>query len=203
MSISAFINPETIISTLGTLGVITIIFLETGVFFGFFFPGDTLLFTAGYLSIHGYVSLPVLLVGACIAAIVGDTVGYAFGKKIGPALFTKENSVLFDKKHILRAQSFYELYGKKTIILARFLPIIRTFAPIVAGVGNMKYRTFITYNVIGGCLWTWLMLLLGYGFGSVIPNPDRYIIPVIIVIMLVSAAPALREIFKKRKDIHR
>ena len=202
MSISALINPETIVSTLGTLGVIAIIFLETGAFFGFFFPGDTLLFTAGFLTIHGYVSLPVLLIGACLAAIAGDTVGYAFGKKIGPALFTKDNSVFFDKKHIARAQAFYEVYGKKTIIFARFLPVIRTFAPIVAGVGNMKYRTFIAYNIIGGCLWTWSMLLLGFVFGSVIPNPDRYIIPVIIVIMVVSALPTLREIFNKRKDIH-
>ncbi len=202
MSISALINPEIIISTLGTIGVITIIFLETGAFFGFFFPGDTLLFTAGFLSIHGYVSLPVLLIGACIAAIVGDTVGYAFGKKIGPALFTKENSIFFDKKHITRAQAFYEVYGKKTIIFARFLPVIRTFAPILAGVGNMEYRTFFIFNVIGACLWTWSMLLLGFAFGSVIPNPDRYIIPVIVVIIIISALPALREIFKKRKDIH-
>ncbi len=139
-----------------------------------------------------------LLIGAFIAAVLGDSVGYAFGKKIGPALFTKEDSVLFNKKHITRAQQFYEKYGKKTIILARFIPIIRTFAPIVAGIGNMKYKTFITFNVIGGFAWTWFMLWLGFGFGSIIPNPDRYIVPAVLIIIIISATPALREIFRKR-----
>ena len=199
MSISFLLNPEAIITAVGVLGVITIIFLETGVFFGFFFPGDSLLFTAGFLATQGYISLPLLLIGAFIAAVAGDTFGYFFGKKVGSTLFTRENSVFFNKEHVARAQHFYEKYGTKTIILARFVPIVRTFAPIVAGIGMMKYRTFITYNVIGGFLWTWAMLILGYTFGSVIPNPDRYILPVVIVIILVSASPALVEIFRKRK----
>ena len=199
MHIFSFLNPEVIISTMGALGVVAIIFLETGAFFGFFFPGDSLLFTAGFLATQGYISLPILLLGTFLAAVAGDTLGYAFGKKIGPALFTKNDSVLFNKDHIAKAQHFYEKYGSKTIVLARFVPIIRTFAPIVAGIGMMKYRTFISYNVIGGFLWTWLMLWLGYSFGSLIPNPDRYIIPVVAVIMIVSALPALREIFRKRR----
>ncbi len=193
------INPSYLITTVGTLGVIAIIFLETGAFFGFIFPGDTLLFTAGFFASQGYVSLPWLLIGTFIAAIIGDTVGYGFGKRVGPSLFTKEDSVFFNKKHITRAQHFYEKHGKKTIILARFMPIIRTFAPIVAGIGNMPYRTFLTFNIVGGFLWTWLMLWLGYGLGALIPDPDKYVLPIVILIIIVSSAPALREILKKRK----
>lgn len=191
-----FLNPETIIATVGAIGVIAIIFTETGLFFGFFFPGDSLLFTAGFLASQGYISFAWLLVGTFIAAVAGDSVGYAFGKKVGPAIFTKEDSIFFNKKYIIRAQQFYEKYGKKTIVIARFIPIIRTFAPIVAGVGNMPYKTFITFNIIGGFIWTWGMLWLGYGLGALIPNPDRYILPIIIVIIFVSALPALKEIFK-------
>jgi membrane-associated protein len=201
--LSQIINPEHLIMTLGTLGVIAIIFLETGAFFGFFFPGDSLLFTAGFLASQGYVSLPVLLVGAFVAAIVGDSVGYAFGKRLGPRLFSKDDSIFFNKAHVLRAQAFYEQHGKKTIILARFMPIIRTFAPIVAGIGNMHYRTFLMFNLIGGFVWTWSMLWLGYGLGALIPNPDRYIIPIVLIIILVSSAPALKEIFKKGREMWR
>ncbi len=190
------LNPETIIATVGTIGVIAIIFTETGLFFGFFFPGDSLLFTAGFFASQGYLSLPWLLVGTFIAAVAGDSVGYAFGKKVGPAIFTREDSVFFNKKHIARAQHFYEQYGKKMIILARFIPIVRTFAPIVAGVGNMSYKTFLTFNLIGGFVWTWGMLWLGYGLGALIPNPDKFVFPVVLVIIFVSALPALREIFK-------
>ncbi len=196
--IHTLLDPRIIIPIVGTLGVIAIIFAETGLFFGFFLPGDSLLFTAGFFASQGYVSLPWLLVGTFIAAVVGDSIGYAFGKKIGPSLFKKEDSVFFNKKHIERAQYFYEKHGKKTIILARFMPIIRTFAPIVAGIGNMNYRTFLIFNVIGGFIWTWGMLWLGFGLGSLIPNPDKYVIPVVVVIILVSASPAIREIWKNR-----
>jgi membrane-associated protein len=197
--IKNLIDPNTIIQTVGVIGVIVIIFLETGAFFGFFFPGDSLLFTAGFLASQGYISLPWLLVGAFLAAIIGDSAGYAFGKKIGPALFTREDSIFFNKKHIIRAQHFYEQHGRKTIVLARFMPIIRTFAPIVAGIGNMKYGTFLSFNVIGGFLWTWAMLWMGYGLGSLIPDPDRYILPVVIVIIIISASPVLRELLRNRK----
>ncbi|MEK7609870.1 MAG: DedA family protein [Patescibacteria group bacterium] len=191
------LEPKILITTLGTLGVILIIFIETGLFFGFFFPGDSLLFTAGFLASQGYVSFSWLLIGTFLAAVIGDSLGYAFGKKIGPALSTREDSLLFNKKYIVRAQHFYEKYGKKTIILSRFIPIIRTFAPIVAGIGTMKYQTFLAFNIIGGFLWTWLMLWLGYGLGALIPNPDCYVIPIVIIIILTSAAPALKEIFKE------
>ncbi len=184
--------------TLGTIGVIAIIFVETGLFFGFFLPGDSLLFTAGFLASQGYVSFAGLLVGTFIAAVIGDSVGYAFGKKVGPALFAREDSVIFNKKHIARAQHFYEEHGRKTIILARFMPIIRTFAPIVAGIGGMPYRTFITFNILGAFLWTWGMLWLGYGLGELIPNPDKYLLPVVIIIVLLSAGPTLFHLLKKQ-----
>jgi len=194
--INFVIDPKLIVETLGLIGVITIVFLETGAFFGFFLPGDSLLFTAGFFASQGYVSFSILLVGTFVAAVLGDNVGYAFGKKVGPKIFSKEDSILFNKKHIIRAEEFYKKYGKKTIILARFIPIVRTFAPIVAGIGNMEYKTFFAFNVIGGFLWTWIMLWLGYGLGSLIPNPDKYVIPVILVIIVVSIAPGIREVWK-------
>jgi membrane-associated protein len=192
-------DPRSLIATLGTLGVIAVIFLETGAFFGFFFPGDSLLFTAGFLASQGYASLAWLLLGTFLAAALGDSIGYAFGKRIGPAIFTKEDSVFFNKKYVARAQGFYEKHGKKTIILARFIPVVRTFAPIVAGIGNMRYRTFISFNLIGGFLWTWANLWLGYGFGRVIPNADKYVLPAVIVIIVISTLPALRELLRRKK----
>ncbi len=199
MHITSLLSPEFIIGSVGALGVIGVIFLETGAFFGFFFPGDSLLFTAGFFASQGHLSLALLLAGTFVAAVVGDSVGYAFGKKIGPALFRKDDSLFFNKKHIVRAQEFYDKHGKKTIILARFIPVIRTFAPIVAGIGNMRYKTFISYNILGGLAWTWAMLWLGYAFGSLIPDPDRYVIPAVIVIIAISASPALRELYRNVK----
>ncbi|MDB5238767.1 MAG: rane protein [Candidatus Parcubacteria bacterium] len=195
-------NPQAIISTFGLIGVIVIIFLETGFFFGFFFPGDSLLFTAGLLASQGYMNVALLFLGAFVAAVLGDSVGYSFGRKVGPSMFTREDSVLFNKKHIARAQHFYEIYGAKVLILARFMPVVRTFAPIVAGIGNMKYRTFLVYNVLGGLLWTGLMVGLGYGFGATLTkmgiDPDKYLLPVIGLIIVISILPAIREILKKK-----
>lgn len=199
-SLNFMLNPQDLIMALGTIGVIAIVFMETGLFFGFFFPGDSLLFTAGFLSTQGYVSFPWLLVGAFLAAVIGDSVGYAFGKKVGPSIFTKDDSIFFNKEHISRAQHFYEKYGGKTIILARFVPIVRTFAPIVAGVGNMKYTKFITFNIIGGFAWTWAMLWLGYGLGALIPNPDKYVIPIVLIIIVVSSLPVLKELYVKYRN---
>ena len=198
-SIIAFItNPHALIATFGLVGIFAIVFLETGFFFGFFLPGDSLLFTAGLLATQGYFPIAGLLIGVFVAAVLGDNVGYAFGRKVGPSLFVREDSLLFDKKNIARAQHFYEKYGVRTIILARFIPIIRTFAPIVAGIGSMNYRTFFINNIIGGLLWTVALVGLGYGFGRVIPDPDRFLLPAIGVIIVLSAVPALREIFRKR-----
>lgn len=191
-------NPKALIATFGLVGIITIVFLETGFFFGFFFPGDSLLFTAGLLASQGYLSLPLLLVGVFLASVAGDSVGYSFGKRVGPTLFTKDDSLLFKKENIAKAQHFYEKYGRRTIVLARFMPIIRTFAPIVAGIGSMPYKTFLSYNLIGGFVWTFGVIGLGYVFGTVIPDPDKYLLPAIVLIVILSAAPALREIFRKR-----
>jgi len=193
------IDPRAIISAVGVLGVIGIVFAETGLFFGFFLPGDSLLFTAGFFASQGFLPMSILLLGAFVAAVIGDSVGYAFGKKTGPVLFSRDDSALFNKKHIERAHHFFDKYGGKTIILARFIPVIRTFTPIVAGVGGMKYRTFIVFNIIGALLWTWGMLWLGFGLGSLIPDPDKYVLPAVGVIIIISALPALREIWKHFK----
>ncbi len=197
MNLIDLINPEYLISTLGFVGVIAIIYLETGAFFGFFLPGDSLLVTAGFFASQGHLPITALLISTFVAAVLGDSTGYAFGKKVGPSIFTKEESRFFNRKYLLRAQEFYEKHGGITIILARFMPVIRTFAPIVAGIGKMKYRTFLSFNVIGGFFWTWTMLLIGYVFGSIVPNPDKYIIPLVLVIVIVSAAPGIYKLIKE------
>jgi len=198
-------NPQTLIASFGLIGVIAIVFMETGCFFGFFFPGDSLLFTAGLLVSQGLLGgSPVsgvawLFLGSFVAAVAGDSVGYAFGRRVGPALFTKDDSFFFNKKHIAKAQHFYEKYGTKTIVLARFVPIVRTFAPIVAGIGNMPYSKFFSWNVLGGFLWTALVIGLGFGFGKAIPHPDDYLLPAVAVIVVISILPALREIMLSRR----
>src|SRR3989338_1983266 len=136
------LDPSFLIQTLGLVGVFAIVFAESGLFFGFFLPGDSLLFTAGILASQGHFNVVLLWLGCMLCAIFGDSVGYAFGKKVGPKIFYREDSFFFHKKHIERTRAFFEKYGKKTIVLARFVPIVRTFAPILAGVGQMEYRTF-------------------------------------------------------------
>ena len=139
---------------------------------GFFLPGDSLLVTAGLFAAAGHLNLAVLVLELCLAAILGDSLSYAIGRRLGPRLFSRENSLLFHKNHLQRTKRFYEKYGSKTIVIARFVPIVRTFAPVVAGVGEMSYATFITYNVVGGIGWVCSMLLTGYFLGRVIPNVD-------------------------------
>lgn len=192
------LDPQFIIQTVGIIGVFAIVFAESGLFFGFFLPGDSLLFTAGFLASQGYLNITILAIGCAICAIVGDNVGYAFGKKVGPALFSKEDSIFFHKKHIERAAQFYEEHGRKTIILARFVPVVRTFAPIVAGVGRMDYKTFVTYNIVGGIIWAVGLTLLGYWLGSVIPNVDKYLLPIILAIVGVSFIPVIIELIKMK-----
>lgn len=196
--IHSFLNPLTIIQTLGLLGVVLIVFAESGLFFGFFLPGDSLLFTAGFLASQGYISIVWLLILCFIAAVVGDTVGYFFGKKTGPMIFNKEDSFFFKKKHVEKAQAFYAKYGKKTIVFARFIPIVRTFAPILAGVASMDYRTFISYNLIGGFVWTWGMLGAGYILGHLIPEAEKYLTPIILGIIFISLLPGVIEWMKSR-----
>ena len=195
------LDPLFIIKTLGLLGVVAIVFAESGLFFGFFLPGDSLLFTAGFLASQGLISIYGLLILCFIAAVLGDNVGYFFGRKVGPMIFNKEDSLFFHKKHINRAQDFYNKYGKKTIFLARFIPIIRTFVPIVAGVAGMEYKTFFRFNVIGGFVWTWGMLGTGYILGNIIPNAEKYLSLIIIVIIIVSFIPAVYEFFKQKQKV--
>lgn len=186
-----WLDPIVIIKAAGVIGIILIVFAETGLFFGFFFPGDSLLFTAGIFASQGFFNIWVLLIGCVIAAILGDTIGYWSGKKYGRKLFDRDESFFFKKKHLYDAEIFYEKHGKSTIIIARFVPIIRTFAPIVAGIGQMHYRTFISYNVFGGISWVVGMLLLGYFLGGMIPNPDKYIIPIAFLIIVISFLPII------------
>lgn len=198
LHMSDFLDPATIIRTLGLLGVFAIVFAESGLFFGFFLPGDSLLFTAGLLASQGYFSIVVLALGSFVCAVAGDSVGYTFGKKVGPKIFTKEDSLFFHKKHIERASAFYAHYGVKAIILARFIPIVRTFVPIVAGVGNMEYKKFIVSNIVGGAIWTIGITVLGFWLGTFIPSVDQYLWPIILLIIFISFIPVIREYLKVR-----
>lgn len=190
---------DTILPTIGYLGIFAIIFAESGLLFGFFLPGDSLLFTAGFLASQGVFDIALLCFVCFVGAVVGDSVGYAFGHKVGKKLFQKKDSFWFHPDHILKAERFYEKYGKKTIIIARFMPAIRTFAPIVAGIGSMDYKTFLTYNIIGGILWAICLPLLGYYMGSVIPDVDKYLLPIIGFIVIVSILPQAITILKNKE----
>lgn len=194
------LDPFIIIKTLGLLGVFCIIFAESGLFLGFFLPGDSLLFTAGFLASQNYLDINILVWGSFLCAVIGDSVGYWFGKKVGPKIFNKEDSLFFHKKHIEKAQNFYNKYGNKTIFLARFVPIVRTFAPIVAGIGNMKYKNFITYNIVGGFVWAFGAVYSGYFLGQIIPNVDKYILPIILFIIIISFIPIVSEILKSKRE---
>lgn len=187
-----------VIKAIGYLGVFGIVFAESGLFIGFFLPGDSLLFTAGLLASQGYLHIGALLIAIFVGAVLGDNVGYAFGKAVGPKLFKREDSLLFHKKNLIRAHDFYERYGPMAIILARFIPVIRTFAPIVAGIGKMNYRTFVFYNILGGLLWTLSLTLAGYYLTEVIPGVEDYISWGVIGIIVVSFIPPIWHLLKER-----
>lgn len=188
-----------LIQAIGHLGLFAIIFAESGLFFGFFFPGDSLLFTAGFLASQNILNLPLLLIGAFLAAVAGDNVGYAFGKKIGPKIFTREDSIIFHRKHIERTQKFFATHGAKSIVLARFIPIVRTFTPILAGVGQMRYPTFLTYNLIGGAIWAIGIPLIGYWLGQTVADADKYLLPIVLFIVATSFLPPLWHLYKDRQ----
>jgi len=189
---------ETIVQTGGILLVAAIVFAESGLLIGFFLPGDTLLFGAGLAASQGQISLFWLILAVVIAAIIGDNVGYSIGQRAGKRLFHKKESILFQQEHLERAEKFYEKHGGKTIILARFTPIVRTFAPVVAGIGKMSRQRFMAYNVIGGLLWGVGMPLLGYFLGSKIPHLDEYIELVIIGVVVVSILLSVVHILKEK-----
>lgn len=190
-----------LVQAAGYFGMTLIIFAETGLLIGFFLPGDSLLVTAGLLGSQGYINTFFLGLLLTVAAIVGDTVGYSIGKASGPRLFTREDSLLFNKKHLIKAHEFYERHGGKTIIIARFMPIIRTFAPVVAGMGAMTYRRFLAYNAIGGVLWVWSMLLIGYFLGRYVPGIAKHIELVIIAVVVLSILPAIIGRLKSEKQV--
>lgn len=190
-----------IIKQLGYLGVWGIVFAESGLLIGFFLPGDSLLFTAGFIASQGYLNIGVLIFGSFVCAVFGDNVGYATGHKFGRRLFQKEESWLFHKKNLVAAENFYEKYGKLAIVLARFMPVVRTFTPIVAGIAAMRYKMFMTFNLIGGFLWTVGITLLGFFLGKIIPADkiDKYLLPIIIAIIIVSVLPSVFHVFKEYK----
>ena len=192
-------GPRDILETFGTIGLLVVIFAESGLLIGFFLPGDSLLFTAGLLCSQDLLNLPVVLVGCFVAAVAGDQVGYLFGARVGPALFRRPDSRLFRQEYVEKARHYFERYGSRTIVLARFVPIVRTFAPIVAGVGSMRYRTFVTFNVLGGLLWAVGVTLLGYTLGQNFPHMDKYLLPVIAVIVVLSVLPIAIEVLRGRR----
>ncbi|NLX08691.1 MAG: DedA family protein [Chloroflexi bacterium] len=195
---------EEFIRTVGYIGVFGIIFAESGLLIGFFLPGDSLLFTAGFLASQDFFSYPAMAIGCFIAAVAGDSVGYWFGHRVGRRLFQREDSLLFKKRHLYRAEALYQKHGGKIIVIARFMPIVRTFAPIVAGVGTMHYRRFLSYNVVGGFLWGVGVTSAGYFLGNAIPDVDRYLLPIIFLIVFISVLPpaihVLQDYLSQRRE---
>ena len=180
-----------LIATVGTAGVVGIVFAESGIPLGFVLPGKSLLFTAGLLASQGRLNLPVLLVGCVLAAIAGDQVGYLLGRRVGPALWTRPDGRIMRQGRLERAQVYFDRRGPATVVVARFLPVLRTFTPIVAGVARMRLATFTVYNVVGGVLYPGCFLLLGYTLGRTVPGIDGYVLPIVTVIALVFALPAV------------
>ena len=201
----SWLDPTTLISTFGLLGILAVVFAESGLLVGFFLPGDSLLFTAGLLVADGtYLTQPLWLVCALIvlAAVAGDQVGYLFGRKVGPSLFRRPDSRLFRQENVDRAGAFFERHGPKAIVLARFVPIVRTFTPVVAGVSRMNYRTFVLYNVVGGVLWGGGVTVLGHLLGR-IPVVRDNIEVILVGIVLVSVVPVGLELLRARRTANR
>ena len=194
---------EALVRVGGLMALIAIVFVETGLFVGFFLPGDSLLVTAGLFAARGDLGLWSIFLFVSLAAIVGDTVGYTIGARTGPKIFTREDSLLFHKKHLITTKEFYDRYGGVTIIIARFMPIVRTFAPLVAGVGGMEYRRFVFYNVAGGIGWVVSMTSLGYFLGKAVPGIDRHIHVVIAVVIFLSLLPAIIKLARDRWRLRR
>lgn len=190
---------ESLVRTGGLLVLIAIVFVETGLLVGFFLPGDSLLVTAGIFAARGDLDLLTLNTTLSLAAIAGDTVGYGIGARTGPKIFTKEDSLFFHRKHLISAKEFYDRHGGFTIFIARFVPIIRTFAPVVAGVGAMQYRKFLSYNVFGGIFWVMTTTLAGYFLGTMIPNIQEHIQLVIAIVIVLSLLPAFIKFAQEKR----
>jgi len=191
-----------LIKSLGYLGIWAAVFLESGVLFFFFLPGDSLLFTAGFLASQNLLDITILIAGCFTAAVLGDLLGYVIGNKMGLKFFDKADGRFIKQKHLAMTQRFYEKHGGVAVITARFLPVIRTFVPFLAGVVKMPFRTFMLYNVIGAVMWAVGVTLLGFFFGKIIPpeEVDKYLLPVIGVIIVVSVLPSVYHVWKDRKE---
>jgi membrane-associated protein len=191
------LDPKHIIDSLspyGEIGLWLIIFAETGLLIGFFLPGDSLLFTAGLLASQGHLDIALVVIGCFVAACIGTEVGYTIGNRLGPRLFRRPDSRLFKQDYVERTKAFFDRHGPKTIVLARFVPIVRTFTPVMAGVGTMRHRTFSLYNVIGALLWTVGITMLGYALASTIGDSvDNYLLPLVALIIVVSFIPPFLE----------
>ncbi len=187
-----------IVNTFGYPGLFAIVFAETGLLFGFFLPGDSLMITAGILAAKGLLNIFILVPLLFSAAVIGDSVGYTIGHKLGRKLFKREDSLLFHKDHLLKAKAFYDKHGGKTIIIARFMPLIRTFAPVVAGMAEMPYSLFLLYNIVGALLWAVGLTLLGFFVGNLIP--EQYFEPLIFLVIFLSISPALYHALKTKEQ---
>jgi len=194
------LDPIAIVQAGGYLGIALLIFSESGLLIGIFFPGDSLLFVAGLLSASGFLSVvPLILIVMC-AAILGDSVGYWFGTKAGDTFFQRKDSRFFKQVYVTRTQEFFAQYSGRTIVLARFVPVVRTIAPILAGIGTMSYRTFFSYNALGGLLWSSGMISLGYFLGSLIPNGEHYILPISLTIVAISFSPIFTNFARGKRE---
>ena len=197
-------DPKHLVDTFGMVGLLAILFAETGLLIGFFLPGDSLLVFAGLVcatpraaTVH--LSLPLVLIGCCAAAIAGAQVGYEIGERAGPALFRRPDSRLFKREYVDRARSYFDRYGVSTIVIARFIPIVRTFANVVAGVGAMPKRTFTLFNVVGGVLWVVSVTMLGYVLGKTIPSSDKHLFEIEAIVIAVSLIPVVVEALRARR----
>ncbi len=196
----AFLDPSTLLANLGLIGVLGAVFAETGLLVGFFLPGDSLLFTAGLFAAQPepFAPLWVLLLAVPVAAVVGDQVGYVIGRRTGPALFSRPDSRLFKQRYVTQAHDFFDRHGARTVLLARFVPVLRTFVPVLAGVSGMDYRKFVTYNVVGGVAWGVVVVSLGYLLGGISFVRDHVEV-ILLVIVAVSLVPVALELLRARR----
>ncbi len=195
------LDPMAILQTGSYLGVALLVFAESGLLIGMFLPGDSLLFAAGLLAESGFFSIGPLMMVVVAAAILGDSAGYWFGKKVGDHLYDREDSRFFKKEYLKRTERFYKKYGGRALILARFVPIVRTLTPILAGAGSMTYRKFLSYNIVGGILWGAGMTLFGFLFGSIIPDSEKYIVPISLIIIVLSLFPILLNMTRGKRGV--
>lgn len=195
------LDPIAIVKAGSYVGIAFLIFAESGLLFGIFLPGDSLLFAAGLLSASGFLIVGPLMIIVVIAAIAGDSVGYWFGSEVGERLYQRKDSRFFKQEYLKRTERFYQKYGGRAIILARFVPIVRTIAPILAGTSSMSYRRFLSFNIIGGFLWGAGMVALGFTLGSIIPSSEKYILPLSLVIVFISFLPILLNLARGKRAI--